>query len=136
MLGSKKKQTKINRSRSRSISPQKSKGKLGVKPVKKGAPKSGRNNLKNKSILNPSLSKSQSKKILNKSGANKKLGRSLSQPRLGSSASKKNAPKKGGKGREMSRSRSHSKERVLEKVKTKDSRHNIPEVPTSAVRSD
>jgi len=136
MLGSKKKQTKINRSRSRSISPQKSKGKLGVKPIKKGAPKSSRNNLKNKSILNPSLGRSQSKKILNKSSSNKKLGRSLSQPKLGNSMVKKNPGKKDARNRDRSRSRSHSKERVVEKAKTKDSRHNIPEMPTSAVRSE
>ena len=109
MLSSKKKQNKLNRSRSRSISLQRSNNKLGHKQGKKGHPKSGRNNQKNRSILNPSLGRSVSKKSLNKSGSHKKLGRSVSQPRLGSSLSQKNAGKKGGKVRNRSKSRSRSK---------------------------
>ena len=47
MLSSKKKQNKLNRSRSRSISLQRSNNKLGHKQGKKGHPKSGRNQQKN-----------------------------------------------------------------------------------------
>ena len=90
----KKQQGKVNRSRSRSLSPQRSKEKLGVKANKRMPPNSSRGKLKNKSPLNPSLGKSQSKRSLNKSASAKKLNKSTSLPRIGSSPNKKNISKK------------------------------------------
>lgn len=93
-MKSKKQQNKINRSRSRSLSPQGSKLKLNQKNNKRQLPKTSRPGIKNKSPLNPSLGKSQSKRSLNKSVSNKKLNRSASQPRVGSSINPKKQDKR------------------------------------------
>lgn len=109
MLGSKKKQMKVNRSRSKS--PQRSQNKLKQKSSGKIGLKSGKKNNNRKSIQNPSLIKSQSKRSLNQSASHKKLNRSVSQPkRVGSSPGvhKKKDPKAGLR----ERSRSQSKEKV------------------------
>jgi hypothetical protein len=112
----KKQQGKVNRSRSRSLSPQRSKEKLGVKANKRMPPNSSRGKIKNKSPLNPSLGKSQSKRSLNKSASAKKLNKSASLPRIGSSPNKNNISKK------QSGIQKEKKEVVREKIKTKDSK--------------
>jgi len=112
----KKQQGKVNRSRSRSLSPQRSKEKLGVKADKRMPLNSSRGKLKNKSPLNPSLGKSQSKRSLNKSASAKKLNKSSSLPRIGSSPPKINTLKK------QSINQKDKKEVVREKIKTKDNK--------------
>lgn len=98
LAASKKKQLKDNRSRSRSLSPQRSNPKLNQKGNKQLPPKSGRDPKKGKSPPNPSLAKSSSKRSLNKSASQKKLNRSSSVQRIGSSISNKSVGKKGSKG--------------------------------------
>lgn len=119
MLASRKKQPQnVNRSRSRSLSPQGNKLKASIKGniAKKQVPKTSRPAMKNKSPLNPSLGKSLSKKSLNKSASNKKqLNKSASQPRVGSGVGQK---KEGKRLRE--RSQSKEKDKLRERSQSKE----------------
>jgi hypothetical protein len=128
MLGSKKKQLKKSRSRSQSLSLSRSKKVVPDKQVKKNAPKTSRVNIKNRSPVNPSLSKSQSKKGLGKSGSQKKVNRSVSKSRIVSSPGPKPVAKKDRKELERSVSK--------DKAKTKESRNAAQEAPSNTIRSD
>lgn len=109
MQSKRKQMTNVDRSRSRSLSPGKSKAKLVNKQSKQLVPRSGRPLNKNqRSPLNPSLSRSHSKASLNKS--KKQLNRSLSQPRVGNGGKRNNGGKAGrSQEREIDRSRSKSR---------------------------
>ena len=111
----KKKQGNVERSRSRSLSPQRSKEKLGAKTDKRIPPNSSRTVIKKKSPLMPALAKSQSKDSLKKSVSAKKLNKSSSLPRVGSSPNKNTAKK-------QSIIQKDKKEIIREKIKTKDNK--------------
>lgn len=98
LVGSKKQQLKVERSRSRSLSPGKAKGKKAGKASRAVGAKSGRSNVNNhRTNQNSSLVKNQSKRSLNKSSSQQKANRSSSLPRIGSSIGKQGVPKKGAK---------------------------------------
>ena len=91
---------KVGRSRSRSLSPQRSKPKLAPKQNQRRPPKTSRERNQKKDRLNPSLGRSLSKRSLSRSQSaknvknNKQNKRSSLQPRVGSSPSNRNVGKK------------------------------------------
>ena len=116
---------KVGRSRSRSLSPGRSKPKLGgPKDRRLQLPKTSRGKGRGKERANPSLGRSHSKRSLSRSHSGKGIqqkGRQRNkslQPRLGSSPSNRAMPNKkqsvqpNKAGRQRDRSRSRSREKI------------------------